>query len=106
MYVCYYRHLLEEFQTEKEKWKEEKENMINELTKLYKENQIQSELLAIELDKNPQCDAILQADLNKLNYDNLVRPKILYTLHIYYIINNILYNILYNIPITYVIFTI
>lgn len=83
MCVCYSRHLLEEFQTEKEKWKEEKENMTNKLAKLYKENEMQSELLAIEFDKNPQCDAILQADLNKLNYDNLVRPKIIYTSYTY-----------------------
>lgn len=92
MYVCYSRHLVEEFQIEKEKWKEEKKNMTNKLDKLYKENEMQSELLAIEFDKNPQCDAILQADLNKLNYDNLVRPKILYTSYIY--------------PTTYIIFII
>jgi len=74
----YYRHLLEEFQTEKEKWKEEKEKMSNQLVKLLKENETQQELLAIEFDKNPQCDAIMQSDMNKLHYDNLVRQRIIY----------------------------
>ncbi|XP_060874388.1 unconventional myosin-Va isoform X3 [Metopolophium dirhodum] len=65
------RHILEEFQAEKEKWKEEKENMSSQLVKLLDENEKQQELLVIEFDKNPQCDAILQSDMNKLNYDNL-----------------------------------
>lgn len=77
--VCYYyRHLLEEFQTEKEKWKEEKEKMSTQLLKLQKENETQQELLAIEFDKNPQCDAILQSDINKLNYDHFVRQRIIF----------------------------
>jgi len=75
--LCY-RHLLEESQREKEKWKEEKEKMSSQLVKLLKENEMQQELLAIEFDKNPQCDAILQSDMNKLNYDHLVRPRIIY----------------------------
>jgi len=67
---------LEEFQTEKEKWKEEKENMSCQLVKLLDENEKQQELLVMEYDKNPQSDAILQSDMNKLNYDNLVRTNI------------------------------
>lgn len=46
--------------------------MSSQLVKLLDENEKQQELLAIEFDKNPQCDAILQSDMNKLNYDNLV----------------------------------
>ncbi|VVC36488.1 Hypothetical protein CINCED_3A024235 [Cinara cedri] len=65
------RHLVEEFQSEKDKWKEEKEKMSIQLLKLLEENEKQQELLAIEFDKNPQCDAILQSDMNKLNYENL-----------------------------------
>lgn len=81
MFICIFcRHLVEEFQTEKDKWKEEKEQMSHQLVKLIKENEMQQELLAIEFDKNPQCDAILQSDLNKLNYEHIVRPKILYTM--------------------------
>lgn len=72
MFIYCYRHLLEEFQTEKEKWKEEKEKMSNQLVKLLEENENQQELLGIEFDKNPQCDAILQSDMNKLNYEHLV----------------------------------
>jgi len=75
--ITIYRHILEEFQTEKEKWKEEKEKMSSQLVKLLDENEKQQELLAIEFDKNPQCDAILQSDMNKLNYDNLVRTSII-----------------------------
>lgn len=51
--------------------------MSSQLIKLLDENEKQQELLAIEFDKNPQCDAILQSDMNKLNYDNLVRTNIL-----------------------------
>lgn len=76
MYVYIFRHLLEEFQTEKEKWKDEKENISNQLVKLLDENEKQQELLAIEFDKNPQCDAVLKSDINKLNYDNAVRTII------------------------------
>lgn len=86
MFLCVYfcRHLLEEFQTEKEKWKEEKEKMSYQLVKLLDENEKQQELLAIEFDKNPQCDAVLKSDINKLNYDNAVKTfKITYL-----IINN------------------
>lgn len=72
MFIYCYRHLLEEFQTEKEKWKEEKEKMSNQLVKLLEENENQQELLGIEFDKNPQCGAILQSDMNKLNYEHLV----------------------------------
>lgn len=72
LFVCYFRHLLEEFQSEKEKWKEDKEKMSAQLSKLLKENENQQELLAIEFDKNPQSDAILQSDMNKLNYEHMV----------------------------------
>lgn len=72
LFIHCYRHLLEEFQTEKEKWKEEKEKMSNQLIKLLEENENQQELLGIEFDKNPQCDAILQSNMNKLNYEHLV----------------------------------
>lgn len=75
--LYYFRHLLEEFQTEKDKWKEEKEKMSKQLVKLLEENEHQQELLAVEFDKNPQCDAILQSDLNKINYENLVRTRII-----------------------------
>lgn len=51
--------------------------MSSQLIKLLDENEKQQELLAIEFDKNPQCDAILQSDMNKLNYDNLVRTNII-----------------------------
>ncbi|XP_050443210.1 unconventional myosin-Va isoform X2 [Adelges cooleyi] len=64
------RHLVEELQTEKCKWKEEKEKMSSQLSKLLEDNEKQQQLLAIEFDKNPQCDAILQSDVAKLNYDN------------------------------------
>lgn len=74
--VYFFRHLLEEFQTEKEKWKDEKEKISNQLVKLLDENEKQQELLAIEFDKNPQCDAVLKSDINKLKYDNAVRPII------------------------------
>lgn len=72
LYIHYCRHLLEEFQTEKEKWKEEKEKMSSQLVKLLEENEKYQNLLAIEFDKNPQCDAILQSDMNKLNHDKIV----------------------------------
>lgn len=48
--------------------------MTIQLLKLLEENEKQQELLATEFDKNPQCDAILQSDMNKVNYENLVRP--------------------------------
>lgn len=51
--------------------------MSSQLIKLLDENEKQQELLAIEFDKNPQCDAILQSDMNKLNYDNLVRTNLI-----------------------------
>lgn len=51
--------------------------MSNQLVKLLDENEKQQELLVIEFDKNPQCEAILQSDMNKLNYDNLVRTRII-----------------------------
>lgn len=47
-----------------------------QLVKLLDENEKQQELLVMEYDKNPQSDAILQSDMNKLNYDNLVRTNI------------------------------
>lgn len=47
--------------------------MSSQLVKLLEENEKQENLLAIEFDKNPQCDAILQSNMNKLNYDNIVR---------------------------------
>lgn len=74
--LCIFRHLLEEFQIEKDKWKDEKEKMSNQLVKLLDENEKQQELLAIEFDKNPQCDAVLKSDINKLKYENAVRPII------------------------------
>lgn len=49
--------------------------MTCQLIKLLKENEDQQKLLAIEFDKNPQCDAILLSDVNKLNYENLVRSR-------------------------------
>jgi len=52
--------------------------MSSQLVKLLDENEKQQELLFIEFDKNPQCDAILQSDMNKLNYDNLVRTSIIF----------------------------
>ncbi|XP_050522189.1 unconventional myosin-Va isoform X2 [Daktulosphaira vitifoliae] len=64
------RHLVEELQSEKIKWKEEKEKMSLQLSNLLRENEKQQELLAIEYDKNPQSDAVLQSDVTKLNYDN------------------------------------
>lgn len=54
--------------------------MSSQLVKLLEENEKQHNLLAIEFDKNPRCDAILQSDVNKVNYDNIVR----YNLCIYY----------------------
>jgi len=51
--------------------------MSSQLIKLLDENEKQQELLAIEFEKNPQCDAILQSDMNKLNYDNLVSTNII-----------------------------
>lgn len=47
--------------------------MAIQLLKLLEENEKQQELIANEFDKNPHCDAILQSDMNKVNYDNLVR---------------------------------
>lgn len=78
--MYYYRHLLEEYQTEKTKWQEEKTNMSCQLVKLLEENEKQQELLSTEFDKNPQCDAILQSDMNKLNYENLVRKVLIFFL--------------------------
>lgn len=73
---------MEEYQTEKVKWQEEKTKMSCQLVKLLEENEKQQELLTTEFDKNPQCDAILQSDLNKLNYENIVRK-----IYIFQVIN-------------------
>lgn len=61
---------------EKEKWKEEKEKISNQLVQLLKENEHQQELLIAEFDKNPQSDAILHSNMKKLTHDHLVRPRI------------------------------